>query len=144
MFLNDWSLLWFMHKRGNNVLVLPRDNQQCNMQRMQWALLLILWAHEDYYLDAWKRAYLGRMSQPCRIREPMVNHKQLRSLKRFSRRSGFLLHGCGLYHSYGVNLNSIIPDTVWSNGIQARFFVMKNSVLKICPRFVHFMINWYV
>lgn len=57
-----------------------------------------------------ERAYLGRMSQPCRIREPMVNHKQLRSLKRFSRRSGFLLHGCGLYHSYGVNLNSTVPD----------------------------------
>jgi len=102
---------------------LLRDNQQCNMQRMRRAHLLILCAHEDYYLDAWKRAYLGRMSQPCRIREPMVNHKQLRSLKRFSRRSGFLLHGCGLYHSYGVNLNSIIPKTLWSNDIQARLLL---------------------
>lgn len=45
------------------------------------------------------------MSQPCRIKDPMVNHMQLSSLKRFSRWSGFLLHGWGLYHSYGVNLN---------------------------------------
>lgn len=55
--------------------------------------------------DANLTAYLGRMSEPCRIKDPMVNHMQLSSLKRFSRWSGFLLHGWGLYHSYGVNLN---------------------------------------
>lgn len=88
-----------------------------------------------------EKAYLGRISQPCRIREPMVNHKQLRSLKRFSRRSGFLLHGCGLYHSYGVNLNSMIPD-VCSDGVTSMFlfFNYKKIYFKI-RRKIHLNTN---
>lgn len=41
------------------------------------------------------------MSEPCCIREPIVNQKLFRREKVFSKYSVFGLHGWGLTHSYG-------------------------------------------
>lgn len=41
---------------------------------------------------------------PCRMRAPMPNQKLLSRVKLFCIRVEDGLQGCGLYHSYGVNL----------------------------------------
>lgn len=125
-----WSITFVIYARRRQwwYLVLLRDNQQWHATNAMNTYLRM-----KIIISMRVRAYFGRISQPCRIREPMVNHKQLRSLKRFSRRSGFLLHGCGLYHSYGVNLNLTIPNTFWSNGIERAFCYIKKSTLRIFP-----------
>ena len=50
--------------------------------------------------------YLGITSLPCCINEPMVNHILLRTVKLFSNMSGCWRHGWGLFHSYGVTLQT--------------------------------------
>lgn len=52
--------------------------------------------------------HLGDMSEPCCIREPIVNQRELRRENWFSKTSGWSLQGCGLSHSYGLNLRSDI------------------------------------
>jgi hypothetical protein len=49
-------------------------------------------------------AYLGKKSQPCCIREPIVNHSELGIVNCDSSSSGSGLHGCGFCHSFGVIL----------------------------------------
>lgn len=50
--------------------------------------------------------YLGAISDPCCIREPIVNHNELFKENLFSKTSGASeLQGCGFSHSYGLNLN---------------------------------------
>lgn len=46
----------------------------------------------------------GKYCVPCRIRAPIPNQKLLSKVKLFCIRVEDGLHGCGLYHSYGVNL----------------------------------------
>lgn len=41
---------------------------------------------------------------PCLMRAPMPNQKLLSNVKLFCTRVEDALQGCGLYHSYGVNL----------------------------------------
>lgn len=41
---------------------------------------------------------------PCRMRAPIPNQKLFSKVKLFCTRVEDGLHGCGLYHSYGVNL----------------------------------------
>jgi hypothetical protein len=51
--------------------------------------------------------YLGAISDPCCIREPIVNHNELFKENLFSKTSGASeLQGCGFSHSYGLNLNT--------------------------------------
>jgi len=45
----------------------------------------------------------GLMSEPCCIRVPTQNQKLLDNVNVFSTVSVSGLHGCGLYHSYGLN-----------------------------------------
>lgn len=53
-----------------------------------------------------RNTYLGAMSEPCCISEPMVNHSEFMRLNWFSRISGSSLQGWGLSHSYGLNLGT--------------------------------------
>ena len=46
----------------------------------------------------------GLTSDPCCINVPTQNHKLLDNVNVFSTVSVSGLHGCGLYHSYGLNL----------------------------------------
>ena len=48
----------------------------------------------------------GLISDPCCISVPTQNHKLLDNVNVFSTVSVSGLHGCGLYHSYGLNLAS--------------------------------------
>ena len=48
--------------------------------------------------------YLGERSLPCCIKDPIVNHIELIRLNSFTKTSGSSVHGCGLSHSYGLNL----------------------------------------
>jgi hypothetical protein len=57
--------------------------------------------------------HLGAMSEPCCIREPMVNQRELRRLNWFSRTSGSSLHGWGFSHSYGLNLHTHALTLYW-------------------------------
>lgn len=58
------------------------------------------------YTFACKYTYLGAISDPCCIREPIVNHNELFKENLFSKTSGASeLQGCGFSHSYGLNLN---------------------------------------
>lgn len=51
--------------------------------------------------------YLGAMSHPCCMREPIVNQNELFRENLFSNTSGSSeLQGCGFSHSYGLNLNT--------------------------------------
>ena len=47
---------------------------------------------------------LGEMSLPCCMRDPMVNHMELHKLNSLTRTSASSVQGCGLSHSYGLNL----------------------------------------
>jgi len=56
--------------------------------------------------------YLGAISDPCCIREPIVNHSELFKENLFSKTSGVSeLQGCGFSHSYGLNLNTKRANT---------------------------------
>ena len=48
--------------------------------------------------------YLGEISLPCCMREPMVNHMELQRENSFTNTSASSLQGWGLSHSYGLNL----------------------------------------
>ena len=54
--------------------------------------------------EIYVRTNFGDRSLPCCMRDPMVNHIELRRLKSLTSTSGSSLHGCGLSHSYGLNL----------------------------------------
>jgi len=57
--------------------------------------------------------YLGAISDPCCIREPIVNHSELFKENLFSKTSGASeLQGCGFSHSYGLNLNTKRANTL--------------------------------
>ena len=45
----------------------------------------------------------GLMSEPCCISVPTANQNAFDSVKMFSSSALSGLHGCGLYHSYGLN-----------------------------------------
>ena len=44
------------------------------------------------------------MSLPCCISEPIVNHMELQRENSLTSTSASSLQGCGLSHSYGLNL----------------------------------------
>ena len=50
------------------------------------------------------RTYLGEISLPCCMREPIVNHMELQRENSFTNTSASSLQGWGLSHSYGLNL----------------------------------------
>jgi hypothetical protein len=60
--------------------------------------------------------YRGKISLPCCISEPIVNHIEFINVKLFSNSSGSELHGCGFIHSPGAILKQIIfiVDYVYS------------------------------
>lgn len=71
----------------------------------------ILWRStllaKGYQLGKHYYTYLGAISDPCCIREPIVNHNELFKENLFSKTSGASeLQGCGFSHSYGLNLNT--------------------------------------
>ncbi len=57
--------------------------------------------------------YLGARSQPCCIKDPIVNQKLFKRLNIFSKILSSCLHGLHGFHSYGENLPVIksIMDT---------------------------------
>lgn len=61
---------------------------------------------------------MGATSEPCCMREPVVNQKLLERLNWFSSSSGSSMHGYGLSHSYGENLARIhmTMDTMTNAG----------------------------
>lgn len=62
---------------------------------------------KGYSLHAQVCTYFGAISDPCCIREPIVNHNELFKENLFSKTSGASeLQGCGFSHSYGLNLNT--------------------------------------
>lgn len=52
----------------------------------------------------WEKNYLGRISHPCPIIEPIVNHTQFSIFHIFSNSSGSWLHGCEDSQSSGAIL----------------------------------------
>ena len=81
-------------------------------------------AREDYR----NNNYLGAISEPCCIREPMVNQKALLSVMQFSSSSGSWMQGWGLSHSSGA----ILKIDRWINnlycGFISRTYLALNSI----------------
>lgn len=60
--------------------------------------------HEEIHFLNVTTVTLNVNQLPCRMRAPMPNQKLLSRVKLFCMSVEEGLHGCGLYHSYGVNL----------------------------------------
>ena len=50
---------------------------------------------------------MGEISLPCCMRDPMVNHMELQRENSLTNTSASSLQGCGLSHSYGLNLKEL-------------------------------------
>lgn len=101
---------------------------------MQWRSALWATAKElaGYVCMRTQNTYLGAISDPCCIREPIVNHSELFKENLFSKTSGASeLQGCGFSHSYGLNLNTKRANTLQElfNIIDSSSFVYTSCIM---------------
>jgi len=109
---------------------------------MQWRSALWATAKElaGYVCMRTQNTYLGAISDPCCIREPIVNHSELFKENLFSKTSGASeLQGCGFSHSYGLNLNTKRANTLqelFNKKIRRHsciYIVYYDIILMYCP-----------